>query len=181
MLRNFLKEVRFYQELQDKLDIRTPRCYYAQIIAEGPEFAAVMEDLAPAEQGDQLLGCSPQVARAAVQELVGLHGPGWCDEQLTSKDWLKAAEVVDVNAMREMYRAQLPGFLERYGANLKADEQAIIARVGEVEHAPLFDPLPETFSLVHVDYRLDNLLILDQGDQIDVTVVDWQSITLGGF
>lgn len=38
MLRNFLKEVRFYQELQSKLSIRTPKCYFADIVDEGPDF-----------------------------------------------------------------------------------------------------------------------------------------------
>ena len=73
--RNFLKEVCFYRELQPRLAIRTPRCYFAAIEGEGPEFMLLLEDLAPAVQGDQLGGCSPAVARAAVLELVGLHAP----------------------------------------------------------------------------------------------------------
>ena len=40
-LQNFLKEVRFYQQLQSRLSIRTPRCYYAEITGEGPEFSFV--------------------------------------------------------------------------------------------------------------------------------------------
>ena len=47
MLRNYLKEVSFYRRLQVRLGIRTPRCYYAAIQGEGPEFALLLEDLAP--------------------------------------------------------------------------------------------------------------------------------------
>lgn len=184
MLRNFLKEVRFYQQLQGRLKIPTPRCYFAEIVDEGPEFAVVMEDLAPARQGDQLAGCSPGVAQAAVDALVGLHAPAWCDDSLRTLDWLtddspQPQGVADQAAMRELYRAQLPGFLDRYGHALAADERVIIAQVGEVEQAPLFEGLPETFSLIHVDYRLDNLLIRETADGVDITVVDWQSIRLG--
>ena len=43
-LQNFLKEVRFYQQLQTRLSIRTPRCYFAEIEGEGPEFFLLLED-----------------------------------------------------------------------------------------------------------------------------------------
>src|SRR5262245_33386425 len=66
LLGNFWKEVSFYRELQPRLGIRTPRCYYAEIRERGPEHALLLEDLAPATQGDQLRGCTPEVARAAV-------------------------------------------------------------------------------------------------------------------
>ena len=179
MLKNFLKEVRFYQQLQPRLSIRTPRCYFADIEGQGPDFVVLMEDLAPAVQGDQLTGCDARVARAAVLELVGLHAPSWCDESLQSQDWIRDAEVVDNEARATMYREQLPGFLERYGSHLEQDEARIIAQVADAPDGPLFAPLPVPFSLVHVDYRLDNLMILESAQGCDVTVVDWQSVTLG--
>ncbi|MCR9262178.1 MAG: ecdysteroid 22-kinase family protein [Pseudomonadaceae bacterium] len=179
MLQNFLKEVNFYKQLQGKLSIRTPRCFFADIVGEGPDFVILMEDLAPAQQGDQLLGCDADVARAAVLELVGLHAPSWCDEPLKQEVWLHNADAAGTDVMRTMYNAQLPGFLERYGPALSADEQAIIARVGEAHSSPLYDSLQEVFALVHVDYRLDNLMIDTSDQDVKVTVVDWQSITLG--
>ena len=77
-LNNFIKEVNFYRELQQRLTITTPRCYYAEIEGNGPEFALLLEDLAPGVQGDQLAGCSVEVARASVLELVGTHLPQPC-------------------------------------------------------------------------------------------------------
>ena len=179
MLRNFLKEVNFYRELQPKVTIRTPKCYFAEIVDEGPDFLVLMEDLSPAEQGDQLVGCGADVAAAAVFELVGLAAPSWCDEALHDLHWLRNAEVVATDAMRDLYAAQLPGFLARYGHALSADEQGIISALGESKSAPLYEKLADPFSLVHVDYRLDNLMISPGGQTPQITVVDWQSITLG--
>lgn len=177
-LRNFLKEVSFYRELQPRLRISTPRCYHAEIEGEGPEFALLLEDLSPAVPGDQLAGCTPEVARAAVLELVGLHAPTWCDASLRGIDWLGEPSEATVQIVRALYRAQLPGFLARYGDRLAPDEAAVIARVGEDGGSP-FGPLRDPFALVHVDYRLDNLLI-DHGETPPrVSVVDWQSVTLG--
>ncbi len=178
-LLNFLREVRFYQELQSRVSIRTPRCYYAEILGDGPEFFLLLEDLAPAQQGDQLAGCSPAVASAALGELVGLQAPAWCDESLHQLKWLRDADKVKDMDTMALYRQTLPGFVERYGPNLQADEVDIIKRVGEAEHSPLNAEFPEVFSLVHVDYRLDNLMIQETDSGLAVTAVDWQSITLG--
>jgi hypothetical protein len=177
-LRNFVKEVSFYRELRSRLRISTPRCYFAAIEGEGPEFVLLLEDLAPAKQGDQLGGCSAEVAEAAVLELVGLHAPSWCDAGLRGIGWLGEPSAPAMEMVRTLYGMQLPGFLARYSARLAADEAAIIARVAASKRSP-FSLLPDPFSLVHVDYRLDNLLIDDRSKPPRISVVDWQSITLG--
>jgi len=177
-LRNYIKEVCFYRELQQRLTISTPRCYYAEIDGQGPEFALLLEDLAPGEQGDQLAGCTVEVARAAVLELVGLHAPSWCDDGLRGREWLGEPSPPMIALGRAMYQAQLPGFIDRYGPSLEADEAEIIEQVAGSSAAP-FEPLPDPFSLVHVDYRLDNLLIDCQPKPPKISAVDWQSITLG--
>jgi aminoglycoside/choline kinase family phosphotransferase len=178
-LRNFIKEVSFYRTLQSSLRIRTPRCYYADIDGEGPDFALLLEDLRPATQGDQLAGCTPDVARAAVLELVGLHAPRWCDASLRGVGWLGESGEAGAEAFCGIYRQLLGPFFDRYGARLQPDERAIIEAVGDAPHGPLFSPTREPFSLIHVDYRLDNLLFDRRFDPPRVAVVDWQSITLG--
>jgi len=178
-LRNYLKEVSFYRELKSRLDVTTPRCYYAEIEGEGPEFALLLEDLAPAVQGDQLAGCDPEDARAAVLELVGLHAPSWNRPEFRGVGWIGEPDAAGREQMRALYGALLPGFLDRYGARLEADEAAIIAAMAEAPAGPLFSELRNPFALVHVDYRLDNLLIDRRRSPPGIAVVDWQSITLG--
>ena len=65
-LRSYEIEVRFYKELAQTVGIRTPRCYYASVDPATGWFTLVLEDMAPAEQGDQMAGCSidQRVARA---------------------------------------------------------------------------------------------------------------------
>jgi hypothetical protein len=178
LLGNFWKEVSFYRELQPRLGIRTPRCYYARIEGRGPEHALLLEDLAPAAQGDQLRGCTPAVARAAVLELVGLHAPTWCDRSLRALEWLGPPDESTVQIGRTLYHAQLPAFLARFRDRLAADEVAIIERVA-ASKGPPFEPLADVFAAVHVDYRLDNLLIDPSQSPPRIAVVDWQSLTLG--
>ncbi len=177
-LRNYYREVNFYRELAGRLSLSLPRCYFAAIDGEGPEFALVLEDLAPAQPGNQIEGCSVAVAQAAVKELVGLQAPSWCDESLKQYDWLYDAGA-EPGAMLALYAQLLGPFLDRYAALLEDDERNIIARVGESPECPLFEPPGQPFCLEHVDYRLDNMLIDDRGDPPRVTVVDWQSVRIG--
>lgn len=178
-LRNYLKEVSFYQTLQSRLAIPTPRCFFAEIVGEGPEFALLLEDLAPARQGDQLAGCTPDVARAALQALAGLHAPSWNNPAFRGIGWIGEPDPEGRAQTRALYQTLLPGFLDRYGARLAADEIEILSAVGASAVGPLFAGLDDPWSLVHVDYRLDNLLIDSSGEAPRVAVVDWQSITLG--
>ena len=177
-LRNYYREVSFYRQLADRLSINTPRCYYAAIDGEGPEFALLLEDLAPARQGDQLTGCSVAVAHSAVLQLVGLQAPSWCDASLKRHDWLWQ-EAVPSDAMMALYGQLLPGFIDRYGASLAAEERGIIERVARSPDCPLFQPVATPFCLEHVDYRLDNMLIDEREAPPRVTVVDWQSVKIG--
>ncbi len=177
-LRNYIKEVRFYQSLKDRLSIKTPDCLFAEIEGEGPVFVLLLEDLAPAQQGDQLSGCDETVARAALAQLVGLHAPSWCDSSLRNIDWLGEPAPEPDDGVKGLYQSMLPGFLDRYGAHLTSDQIDIITKFGESNNLPV-QKLPDPFSLIHIDYRLDNILIDSTTTPPEVAVVDWQSITLG--
>ena len=177
-LGNYRREVEFYRQLRSRLSIRTPRCYYAEIDDMGPRFALLLDDLSPAEPGDQLRGCDPRVARAAVLELAGLHAPTWNDPSILGVEWISEPSLETVDKNRGWYQSLLPGFLDRYGHRLESDSRAILERVAESRGLP-FTGRPDPFALTHVDYRLDNLLIDDRLDPPAITVVDWQSITVG--
>ena len=176
-LGNYLKEVRFYQRLYRQLDIRTPHCYFADIEDEQrAESLLLLEDMAPAQQGDQLLGCSPEIAESAVLELVGLHGPTWNHQDLCAQPWLNDTSAERVELGRSLYAQNLQPFLDRYGDAFSKDEKEVIAAVPRYQNQ-LSAALPQPYSAIHIDYRLDNLLIANDTQQ--VTAVDWQSVTLG--
>ena len=176
MLRNYVKEVSFYRELIGTLSIRTPKVHYADIDESGVVFVLLMQDMAPAEQGDQLAGCTPDVARAALRELVGLHAPRWNDETLKSYPWLHTPPAEGESMSRSMLPMLWNGFRDRYAERLSADVMSAGTTLFENIGAYAADAGgPKT--IVHGDYRLDNLLLGPQPD--DVAVVDWQTIALG--
>ncbi len=176
-LNSFIKEVSFYKTLQNRLRIQTPDCYYAAIDGNGPDFMLLLEDLAPAVQGDQLAGCDAVVADAAIQQLVGLHAPSWRDPELCQHEWLGALTAETAVVTRELYASQLPAFFERFRDHLEPDEADIIAGMAEADNVWRIQDGPKT--LIHIDYRLDNLLINEDCSPPFVCAVDWQSVTVG--
>lgn len=73
-LRNYEREVKFYDEIAPTVGIRAPRCYHGSWDAASGYFVLVLEDAAPAEPGDQIKGCWWSQAQADEGHVVDLHG-----------------------------------------------------------------------------------------------------------
>lgn len=177
-LRNYENEVRFYQQLAADLPIRTPRIHYADIDVTTASFVLLMEDMAPARQGDQLAGCSVDEARVAVSELIGLHAPRWDDPALADIEWLHRDPATGKQMLGMLIPLAWSQFIERYAErvedHVKVAGDALIGSLDAYLHA---DTTPTT--IVHSDYRLDNLLFGQGSNGPTVTVVDWQTVTHG--
>ncbi len=177
-LRNYELEVRFYQELAGALPVRTPQCLYADIDVEDADFILLLEDMAPARQGDQLAGCSPDEAAVAVAELPNLHAPRWGDASLAGIDWLHRDPATSQAFMAELLPVLHEGFRERYADQLDDDVtgalDALFSRLGD--H---LGGRTGPATIVHGDYRLDNLLFGGLDGGVPVAVVDWQTVSTG--
>lgn len=172
--RSYEKEVRFYQELADRLPVRTPRLHYADLDVATASFVLLLEDLAPAEPGDQLRGCATDVAAAAVAELVELHAPLWGDPSLAELEWLHGDPEGRGALLGEVLPLLWAGFQERYADSLLPH----VKEAGDLYFSRLAGggTKDRVTTVVHTDYRLDNLLIAPDGV---VTVVDWQTCGTG--
>lgn len=172
----YRNEVRFYTDLAERLAVRTPVCHYGAVNDESTEFTLILEDLAPARQGDQLQGCTPEQLFAAAENLAGLHASMWCDPALRDLDWINSA-VGDQTVM--IVQLFVPMFLERYAARLSPDAKRVLERFGAGVESWLGGE-SERFTIVHGDYRLDNLMFAPATDAADpVAAVDWQTISIG--
>ena len=170
-------EVRFYTDLAPTLAIRTPRCYYAVGPDSDCRFALVLEDMAPAVQGDQLLGCDIESARSAVINLAGLHGPRWCNPELLGTVWHRSPAEKDVlGATVEDCTAR---FIEHYGKRISQQDVSVLQAFAPKCGAWL-QGRGERFAPVHGDYRLDNLLFGRQTNAgVEAAAVDWQTLDIG--
>jgi hypothetical protein len=177
-VRSYEIEVSFYRELAPELPVRNPVCHVALHDPATDDFILVLEDLAPAQQGDQLAGCTPDAAAIAVAELPKLHAPRWGDPKLTNYPWLSRGDAMSAAMTTALVTSLYDGFRDRYRDRLEPDVldlcERFIPRLG-VYLADRSVPL----TVQHGDYRLDNLLFgTDEGGP-PVAVVDWQTVTHG--
>lgn len=170
----YRNEVRFYTDLADDLSIVVPRCLHGAVADDSTVFTLVLEDLAPARQGDQIAGASDEQILLAVENLAGLHAPRWGDPTLADIDWLQTSGG-DAIAFVEMVT---PMFVERYRHRLSEQARTVFETFGARSGAWI-EREPTTRTLVHGDYRLDNLMFATSTGGAPISAVDWQTIGVG--
>lgn len=178
-VRSYEREVKFYRELAHTVDIRVPHCHHAEWDPATNDFIVLLEDMAPAEQGDQIVGCSFEHAEIAVRELARLHGPRWEDPSLGEVDWLSGNETDrSTGGLTMMWSVLFPGFASTYAPYLTPEMLDLAERFGD--HLGQFvEGRVRPFALVHTDFRLDNILFGTDAGGPPITVVDWSSPTHG--
>lgn len=171
----YRSETRFYLELAERLAIRTPRCLYGALSDDATRFVLLLEDMAPAVQGDQIAGASEAWLEAAVRNLAGLHAPFWNAPGLDGIDWLVGGLGAE---LAQYVQLATPVFLDRYADQLAPEDREVLARFAE-RATRWVERRPADRTLVHGDYRLDNLLFREvPGAAPIVTAVDWQTLSV---
>lgn len=169
----YLREVNWYRQLAPDCDVRCPNCYYADISEDGAWFVLLLEDCAPAEQGDQLAGAPEADVRAAVDEAVRLHSAFFNDSNLEAHF---AAFNDNKELARELTKNCWAPFKERYEERLSQDifdmGDAFIAR-----YDSYIDREPTHLTVSHNDFRIDNMLF--GGTDGRIVILDWQTVFIG--
>ena len=124
--RTYEIEASFYGQVAAGLAVCIPRCFYAAYDPEPDEYIVLLEDLAPAEPGDQLTGISPDQAAAAIQELAALHAAGWESEELAALPWLNRNTPDAATFLAGVLASLYPGFRDRFDGRVKAGTLSLI-------------------------------------------------------
>ncbi|EME19696.1 phosphotransferase family protein [Rhodococcus triatomae] len=175
----YRSEHAFYTQVAESTRIPVPRCFQCEIDDGGREFTLLLEDLAPAIQGDQIRGCGLPDALLAVEALAGLHGPGWCDPRwadFTGTVMPKPADVAAATGLGDVTALATTTTIDTLAARLSDEDVATLRESADLVGAWLM-LVPDRFGILHGDYRLDNLMFHPGGER--VTVVDWQTMAVG--
>ncbi len=166
----YFREISFYRNLAPQIGPPLAGCRLAEYDETDGWFTLLLDDAAPAVQGDQIRGCTVEEARIALDSLARIQAPVLGDLTWGLADWLNLATPIN----QELVMGVLPGFLERYGDRITEEQAALCEQFLSQLDAWSADIHPPP-GLVHGDYRLDNLLFGPD----ECTVVDWQTVTWG--
>ena len=169
------RELGVYRHLLPRPGVATPTCYATDETADGLP-VLVLEDLGQHRHGDQVAGASEAEALAAAALLGSIHAAFWDDPRLRRQRWLPGPTDPVVAGYGELFAMTWPTFLQRHADGI--DSQHLATAAVAIDR---FSEVCSRFAhgvvtLVHGDYRLDNLLFSPSGDAI---ALDWQLAAWG--
>ncbi len=169
------REYLFYRHFAARTPIPTPLCYHAAYDAADAHFVLVLEDLGHLEPGDQIKGTTDANAVIAVRNLARLHAEFWDDEGVkrTFGDMADPLPEID-GSILDLMQTNLAEIKASRAKQLPMMIRTV-ETIQEVISAPDFNlndsPLPSPYTLIHVDYRLDNAFFTVADGAI--TMIDW--------
>jgi hypothetical protein len=88
----YQREVQFYTEWADEVDIKAPAAYFGSADQNSGHHILLLEDLSDMRHGDDLTGGSLDDALLAVRQLARMHADWWHDPRLVSIGPYKAQQ-----------------------------------------------------------------------------------------
>lgn len=171
----FRKEVGFYAELAQTVDVRVPLCWHCAINDDATDFTLLLEDISASRPGVQVDGCSIDHAKSAVINLAALHAPRWNDDALFDLAFVARPDEASASFLGDVLAEATEQFIERFDALDEAEVGTLRQSAQAIKNWVLARPTP--FSVTHGDYRLDNLMFPPSGS--DVVALDWQTTNAG--
>jgi aminoglycoside/choline kinase family phosphotransferase len=162
------REIRFYEHIAPRIELRTPACYFSAYDDASGLGVLLLEDFAPAKSGNRLDGCTPEEAGRAIIAIASLHAAWWQSPEIATMDWLNRHDPKSVSGR----------FLDTWDVFRSKDVPASSVKLGErlTQNIALLDALwdaPRT--LIHRDYQLDNIFFIGE----ETAIIDWQLIAPG--
>ena len=169
-----VREHRFYSETPVAF---APRLYYSAADEGQQRVVLLLEDLSGGRQGDVLDGCSVDDARLVIDQIAHFHARWWGDRALASGFPVSGE---DPRARQERYAGQVDA-VSRDGSATGCRTASSTSSIGFVRNSSSWPSALHTRekTLIHADLHLDNMLFDARGDGRSVTVLDWQTVSVG--
>lgn len=171
------REARFYTELAPRSTLRTATPHASLVADDSSGCMIVMEDLSHLRQADRVHGVTWDEAVTAIRTLArfhaGWHGSAELDE--ISQVWIALDN--------PLYNVVLPQFVDAgwapcqvHGARFLDDDLVAFGDDWSGLLPAMQRQLTTSPTLIHADWRADNMFIDDQGE---IVMVDFQLIGVG--
>lgn len=172
-------EVRFYNELAPRTPSGLPRVDHARIVSGTADFVIVMEDLSGLRQVEQTAGMSVDQALAAVRTLAEIHAAWWGKVQTPELEWIPSIVHDRIRMVDGMLPAIWQGFAAGFGSALPEGGVALGDKFASNYFNLMQGFASRPWTLLHQDFRVENLLFGAGPDGDGVVVIDWQGIGRG--
>lgn len=179
-LRFMERECRAYANIGRTGMLERPVCYHQAVDPDSGDGLLLLEDLGALAAEDQVAGIRPPRARTALAALASFHAEWWRSPATRRSLGLpRFDDPVIVGTVEKIYAAAWPAFLETYESRLPARFLRILEQVGAAI-GPLAGRLASgPVTVLHGDFRADNLFFGRKDGKKAVWAIDWQIACIG--
>lgn len=174
------REIRFYEQIASGVSqLRVPRAYYTAMDIDADDYLILLEDVCDARMGDEVAGCTAEEAERVVRSIAAFHAAWWESPQLDQVDWMPYINAPVHQSAEGSYNQAWEPFLEMFGEKLTPAMREIASnmRAHVIDLLNSLEAPPRT--IVHGDYRLDNVFFCAAGAPQTVATIDWQISSRG--
>ena len=173
------REVIFFNEIAQGLDIPIPKCYYAAMDFDSGSDVIVLEDLFEYSLGDQIGGITGEQALMVVDVVAPLHAKYWGKgeetfpnmQRIDSDDFIERS----VASFYISWETALERFPDFFPDELKAALPAYVNSMEDIYR----EMGNRTKTVIHGDVRMDNALFGNEvPGLLPVVLIDWQNIMI---
>ena len=172
------REVMFYQVVAANAPLQTPHSYYCGIDSGTGNTILLLEDVNGARQGDSVAGCSLAEARRSMVQLAEFQASWWHSTRLDRLEWMPLKDD-ETGVYQELYAGAWESLIRKAGnampPGLRLLGNRLIPEIPRIK-AKLTEP-PRT--IIHGDYRLDNLFFPRNSRPRPLVVFDWEFCARG--
>jgi hypothetical protein len=171
----YRREIKFYEEIAHEVELSTPRRYYSASNLETGEHILLLEDLHPARVGDSAEGCTLAEAELAIRNIAKFHATWWESARLEEfADWMPIFDAPVHQSAQNSYQQAWAPFIENFGDRMTPAMRKTAEQIAQnvIKLQSSIADRPHT--IIHGDYRSDNLFFGTAAGGAPFSVADWQ-------
>lgn len=173
------KENWFYQHIALRNHIAAPRCYYSAYDPATRQSILALADLGSARRISQVAGVSATEAQSAIAALARLHASWWEQQDapaIKELQRINGTSDAGTNVVEKLYAEAWPQFIASGIVELPTPVsrfgEQLVGQIHNIETRAVHSPK----TLVHGDFRLDNMLF-DLQTQLPICwLLDWEDV-----
>lgn len=169
---HYEKENYFYETLAPQTKLQTPKYYYSAIDNNAHRGILILEDLTQARTGDQVSDCPLSDAKTVLRDMAQFHADFWSEEKLDTIIGLPTFNA-GVEGLQARFVNAWDSFVEQFGSQLS--DKILYPTQKLMQHGIAIrnqlTASPRT--LIHGDFRLDNLIFKPSKEGETTVVLDW--------
>ena len=179
-LNAYERETRFYIDIADKIPMRTPKLIFGASDKETDTYILILEDCSRFALIDQIKGLDTKVSELIAVKLADFHAAWWNKKGLSSFTWLPRPRGQEIQSTVNILRTTIETCdkSDEFKNLLPRGGWEACQKISERADLLVQSITDSNLTIIHSDFRSDNLFIDNNTPADPLVVFDWQMVQI---